>query len=497
MKKKSYIPTLLLGLTLAVSSCDNSMDEYLSNYDTILYFRDSGVHTLELPNLIESETVSYSVCKAGYKKETAASATITPLTAEELATYNTEKGTAYVQLANDYFTAPTDISFAASDEYKTMELTLKIADIVTDLDYKSKDYVVALQLSSSVKVNEEKSLLIIRPELTVPKILFDADIEKVQSYTMPVGSTPDPEEGELTFSYPFYLNYGDNTLDFSVYFEQNNTLLQQEVGRYNTANNTSYTLLPVANYQMSSPVNVTDGDIAGQLRVFPQNLNNLEIGNYLLPIVMSRCDQEVFEVSSDVYYISIIVERDQRREWRDITDNLTAASFSGNNWDYGWGTNPLGYRYLIDKLIGANSNFWQSAWNTAQTENREATDEYGISINVDLGKSYQGVKFSYVSFREATRALSSPSKIRFYGSTDGITWIPVSDEISNLPYSQTEQAWWQSEALTLSDKSSFKHLKLAIKQARKKDGTLVEIKANTLEGVIISEIKIEAIEILN
>lgn len=496
MKKKSYIPTLLLGLTLAVSSCDNSMDEYLSNYDTILYFRDSGVHTLELPNLIESKTVSYSVCKAGYKKETAASATITPLTAEELATYNTEKGTAYVQLANDYFTAPTDISLAASDEYKTIELTLKIADIVTDLDYKSKDYVVALQLSSSVKVNEEKSLLIIRPELTVPKILFDADIEKVQSYTMPVGSTPDPEEGELTFSYPFYLNYGDNTLDFNVYFEQNNTLLQQEVDRYNTANNTSYTLLPATNYQMSSPVNVTDEDITGQLRVFPQNLNNLEIGNYLLPIIMSRCDQKVFEVSSDVYYISIIVERDQRREWRDITDNLTVASFSGNNWDSGYGNN-WGYGYLIDGNIGVNGNFWQSAWYYEQTENRETTNEYGISINVDLGRTYQGVKFYYVSFREASRNMSAPSKIQFYGSTDGITWTPVSDEISNLPYSQTEQTWWQSEELTLSDKSSFKYLKLAIKQARKKDGTLVEIKANTLEGVIISEIKIEVIEILN
>lgn len=477
---------LLLSCTMLFHSCDNGMEDGLDAYGSILYFKDSGVVKEDVSGIEETHVFTYTVCKSGYDNTATADAVITPLTQEEIDAYNNENGTELFLLEQDYFSTESSVSFASDESYKVLELTLKVADIKTALDVTAKDYVVALKLVSDTKVNADKSIIIFKPEFPVFSLGY-VGVDPEQLKVDYVKGGDESQETSKIFNFEFSLDSDYSPSDFDVEFVTDNTELEALVSG---AFVTGAQLLPVGNRELPSSVSVTDGDVEDYLTVKIKDINSLNKGTYVLPIKMKSCSNPDIKIDSDIYYILVTVEQ-YVPGWKELT--LSNDMFSGNNWD----TQSAGYGKLIDENVEP-TNHWQSAWaNTDdgynKLEYKELSQEYGISINVNLGKSYDKLKFKYRSYKGTNYKVTSPSKIQFYGSTDGSDWTGIGDEISEgLPID--EDTWYEKEL----EFGSYTRLKLAIKESNghakgstSNDITYVYTNEDSKsQGCIINEIEI-------
>lgn len=425
--KSKYIFALTLSALMGLPACDNGMDDYLGDYDTIVYFKNDKVVEVSIPNVTESVTYEYPICKGGAYNDAPANVKIENFTQEDLKDYNQINGTDYTLLPAEYFTADKEVSFAIEDGYKTIKVTLNIKSMTESLDYKQTDYVVALKLSSDTKVNEGKNKLVILPNLTSYKVNWGEDIaDNLEKTFEKTGD--EPEGGYESYRFPFELNFAENSMDFTVDFVTDEAALTSEVEAYNTANNTTCKLLPSANYDYPASVTVKDGDVSGVLTITPKNLQSLEIGEYILPVMMKSSQNGYFDVSSQKYYIKIKIVAEVFKELKLTKDMITLENYDTN-----------GIKGLIDGKWGADKgDFWQAAWHNSMPNNLR-TKENGILITLDLGKEYKKVKFSYVSVRANDKPIFSPSEIKLFDQNDNT----LQEVSSGLPFNVDK--WWNSD----------------------------------------------------
>ena len=181
---KKVIWMSLLGLMVGATACEDNKTEFLEDYATTMYIRNSGVQELTCYVTGEDTKYSFSVVKAGNEEKALSDATISVMDAAQLAIYNSENGTSYEMMpSNCYeFISETELNFAADDLYKLVDLNLKPAAIKA---LGEGDYVLPLALSSSKKVNEEKNFLLIKP--TAVSIRLAMEVEQGQVISMPRG----------------------------------------------------------------------------------------------------------------------------------------------------------------------------------------------------------------------------------------------------------------------------------------------------------------------
>lgn len=471
---------LLLSCTMLFHSCDNGMEDGLDAYGSILYFKDSGVVKEDVSGIEETHVFTYTVCKSGYDNTATADAAITPLTQEEIDAYNNENGTELFLLEQDYFSTESSVSFASNESYKVLELTLKVADIKTALDVTAKDYVVALKLVSDTKVNADKSIIIFKPEFPVFSLGYvGVDSEQLKVDYVKGGDAE--QETSKTFNFEFSLDSDYSPSDFDVEFVTDDTELEALVSG---AFVTGAQLLPVGNRELPSSVPVTDGYVKGYLTVNIKDINILNKGSYVLPIKMKSCSNPDIKIDSDIYYILVTVEQ-YVPGWKELT--LSDDMFSGGNYE---GND----RYL--KLIDgdcSSENFWQSAWGNGSS-NDETTNDYGLSINIDLGGNYEKIRLKYISFKAPDKAILSPSEIQFFGSVDETSWTELSDVITqNLP--KDEEEWYISPVF---DFFQYQYLKFAIRKAEghnaKNQLKSCDYTQGAKDACVINELKIEILE---
>ncbi len=482
-----YLRNILFGITipslLAVSSCNEDMYEY-PEYSTVVYLKDGGIRELKLANTTPSAEVTVTVGKGGVEKHVATNFAFSPLTADEISAYNDMYRTNYVQLPAECYILPENIQIPANESQITTSVHIDIDRMISNLDYKKNHYALLLNLTSDANVNDDMDILVINPEIFIPEVLFDENNPQIQSVNVNVGSNPETSE----IQFPFYLNYGDNDKDFSVMLQTDESALQALAQAYNKENNTDYQLLESKYYNMPQNAEVGPDFVFGTINIELKNINSIDKeGVYILPVQMKDNTQSVyFKTSSEVCYLLVNIQQSYTdNDLTDITSTFSANNFSGNNW-----TTGQGYEELVDDEWenGTNGTFYQSAWSANdKAAHGELTKEYGLSININLSKEYKAVKFGYVSTREGTKNISSPHKIRFYGSTNGENWIPLTDEITDLPEVRSKE-WYQSPIM----KGNIKHLKLAVLETKNKNGGIEDL---TSSGTcIISEIRVWAVE---
>ena len=124
--------TLLLGslmslMLLTQTACEDNKDEYISDYSTVLYFKNSGDVPVTLYRTGEDDNYKLVIDKAGSDLKAQTEVTATVLDNTALAIYNSENGTNYHLLpANCYEVAENSVvSFGSSDLYKVVDVTMK------------------------------------------------------------------------------------------------------------------------------------------------------------------------------------------------------------------------------------------------------------------------------------------------------------------------------------------------------------------------------------
>lgn len=95
MKKNILLTALAVGLLIVPTACEDNKDEFLSDFSTILYFRNSG--EIALPTYITGENANYTliVNKSGSDLGATSSVDVNIMSKASLQAYNTRHGYNY------------------------------------------------------------------------------------------------------------------------------------------------------------------------------------------------------------------------------------------------------------------------------------------------------------------------------------------------------------------------------------------------------------------
>lgn len=211
---KKIILASLLGLMVGSTACEDNKEEFLSDYDTVMYIRNSGVQELTCYVTGEKTLYNMPIVKAGYDEKAVSDAQISVMDEAQLSVYNSENGTDYQLLSSDCyeFTTTTDLTFAADESYKQVGLSFVPENIKA---MGTGNYVLPLVLTSSKSVNEDKSVVFIKPNTVTLQLSMEVGDEEHIF-----------KDGGITISVPLKLQI-DNLWDFQakvVLDEANSTM---------------------------------------------------------------------------------------------------------------------------------------------------------------------------------------------------------------------------------------------------------------------------------
>lgn len=285
--KKSILYIALLLFTFLQTSCEDNKEQYLEDYSTILYFRNSGEIEHTIYKTEEMSQYVVSVVKAGSDQNAVTSVDIKIMDEAMLADYNAGHGTRYKALPTDCYSIVTgNLSFSSLDLYKEIDMTLHTMPINNiQGEGSAGDYIVPLYLSdSSDMINEGKKYLFIKPEVKTPLVSFEKTGYVMNSFSE-TGDSP------LELSLPIRLSI-ENKWSFNCFTEVNEGLLE----RYNREQGVNFMLLPTASYALNEDgvVGMKPGVINGlKVNVDRRSLN---YGNYILPLQLTGTSVETINV---------------------------------------------------------------------------------------------------------------------------------------------------------------------------------------------------------
>lgn len=404
--KKILTALFLFGLLFAQTACEDNKDEFLGDYDTILYFKNSGAVALTLYKTGEDTPYQLIVDKAGSNAAATTEVEIAVMDANALSIYNAENGTSYQALpATCYELGATSLNFASSELYKHAEVTFKTDNIDALPELSIGNYVLPLQLTGSPdSINAEKNQVFLVPTVIIPSVYFTHT-----GYTM--NSFTDAGPVEATFSLPIALPM-TNQWSFDCTVEKDEALLDE----YNQENGLDLALLPASNYTLSNNGTVSfTPDYDSKSLEIKVNRTNLNYGNYVLPLRLTGCTQPGFVIdgqrNTSLYGISYVPD-----ESRLAQVSLTAGMLSTNAQEPSEGS-------LANLLDGNVETYFHSAWSVAV--------EGAHYLQVALPTEGSALKFSYTT--RSSNGNAAPAEIVVSGSMDGTNFSTIGKLTEGLP----------------------------------------------------------------
>lgn len=161
------------ALLSGLSGCEDTRSDYMEEFQTLVYFRNSGEQTLSLYLTGENTLYDIPICKSGRDLDATATAWIVVMDQAQLDIYNIENLTDYVQLpASCYkFLTPTEFAFTGKDAYQVARVELD-TNAVSDLQAQdpSAHYVLALQVYSDRPIGASVNLLMLSLQIDIPQL---------------------------------------------------------------------------------------------------------------------------------------------------------------------------------------------------------------------------------------------------------------------------------------------------------------------------------------
>ena len=165
--KNSIIITLFCSIiSLTYIGCEDGKDEYLSDFSTIFYFRNSGEIGVTIYKIGSNTDYELIINKAGSDLGATASVEVGIMSEASLAAYNSLEGVDYKMLPSTCYTfSGGNIQFGPSDLYKTVNVSLSPDDIEQNLGTDGT-YVIPFELyNGSDSINVEKQYAFIIPAI--------------------------------------------------------------------------------------------------------------------------------------------------------------------------------------------------------------------------------------------------------------------------------------------------------------------------------------------
>ena len=449
------------ALLSGLSGCEDTRSDYMEEFQTLVYFRNSGEQTLSLYLTGENTLYDIPICKSGRDLDATATAWIVVMDQAQLDIYNIENLTDYVQLpASCYkFLTPTEFAFTGKDAYQVARVELD-TNAVSDLQAQdpSAHYVLALQVYSDRPIGASVNLLMLSLQIDIPQLSLASSGLVKANYT---ASSPVVN----TYQNSVALNI-DNSWDFTCPLE---VLGQEWLDAYNSENETEYKLLPAGAFTVPTEVTFKAGEksVPFEISVDRSGLELLE--EYLLPVRLAGCSKEEFaiEASSSEYLLNVRLDPDKITLSADMASSPYTHTGDGG-----------GLPALFDGEVSAAS-YWHSFYGGGPV----GDPQWGYYIDLALKE-----QLSTFYLRYATRSNPNavPADVRIGVSEDGKNWTEVGRVSSGLP---TEGLVWASLPV-YSLPTAFKHIRLGVLSSAGSAGGDLTVPEGTGACVAFSELEL-------
>ena len=447
--KKSILSITLCMFAFLQVSCEDNREQYLDDYSTILYFRDSGEIEYSIYKTEEKADYAISVVKAGSDKRSVTAVEMKLMDESLLTDYNEGHGTHYKILPSGCYSIETgQLAFNTTDMYKRINLSFytKAVDALQG-EEDSDNYVVPLILcNSDDSINVEKKYVFVKPEVVTPLVSFERT-----GYVMNTFSEKDKPLIDLTL--PLWLSI-ENKWSFDCYTEVNEELLDI----YNQEQGVNFMLLPSELYTMNE---------GGVVKMTPEGENRLNItvnreglnyGNYVLPLLLTGISLETIEPdptkNSCLLGVSYVPNADNLQSIH-LTESM--ISYHPNSICEG------AVEYLID-----------------DDPNTYFHSDYNVGVPLPhwlqfaLPEECSAFRFEYVTRNAGPHVV--PHKISLYGSEDGVEFRKIVVLSSELPYDVGQT--YTSPVLVTGE--NIKHIRMAVDESPSGSFALAEFRLWTL-----------------
>lgn len=342
-----YSILVLLSTAFSLLACnDTEKEENLT--PAMVYFVDShinqsNVHDVNIYNTGEPHAeYSLAVYKSGVDKS-AATVELVVLTDKELEEYNTKFSKNFEMMnASTYTLGANEVHFSGS--YADISQIVKVDFDIEKLRAESSNTVLALKLAdTSININEEKSLIIIKPKLHDVVISFK-DGGEVLHYSY-------GEEGaeELVLDIEARIGIENNSWDTEV-----KLMVDPEyVKLYNDLNQTYYSLIDDSFFDLETTKTIDTGVNSTSYRLKIKG-KEMKSGQFMLPIRLKESSK--YKIDKQAVYcvkIDILSAKPLDRTSWSIIDFSTEEATGEDN-----GNNGRAHHTLDNDV----ATFWHSKW---------------------------------------------------------------------------------------------------------------------------------------
>lgn len=431
MRNNILAITLAATCLLTGTACDDNKEEFLNEFSTILSFRNCDEIAVEVYNTGENGEYNLIVNKSGSQLGATTSASIEIMDEVLLEIYNQQYGKEYKIYPSEcyQFNGEKKVTFGPDDTYQTRNVTL-VTDKILESNKLDNNYVVPFMLQSSPdSINAERKYVFLKPTVIVPTVSFEKT-----GYSLNTISDAS-QENETTLSLPAIFST-ENKWDFDCTLETDEELLN----KYNEQNGVDYALLPVAAYSMSNngKISFTAGSNSSNMEITVKR-DQLDYGNYVLPLKMTDCSSPYFEVNADkstcLFGISYVPDESKLHQVtlsRGMTTIYPNAEVEGS---------------IDDMYDGNPDTYYHSAYGSYP-----ALPHY---IDLKLNEAHTALMFEYQVRHNNNNG--APRRISIFGSMNGSDFSKIMTITNGLP--TAAKGTYKSPVLVGKE---FKHVKIQV-----------------------------------
>lgn len=450
--KRYIFKVIALCLTLVpFGSCDDGCEDYLDQYESILYFKNDGEQHITIYDTSDEVSCEFTVIRAGYNSKKNSTVDVSVLDVVNLQIYNAENDMDYKMLPDDCFKLETEtLVFDSSDDHKMVKVLFNIDKIKTLGD---ANYTLPLVLNNANDdINIDKRQIFIVPDIVTPYLYFEKS--GYQPYKVEEG-------GEMSFDITIPVGMPmANSWDFDCTLKVTPELLTE----YNEANQTDFELLPENCYTLNPKVSFISGKNVSNATIKINIADDLKFGKYILPVEMTECSMSTFTIQEGTNrYLAAIVyqKRIDVTELKEIKLTESMISSNARTEDF----EPLAVRTQLINIIDGNINTsFHSYWAFHGFPSDFSELPY---IQVELPHVYSGFKFSYTTRTAADGSNDgngNPQELNIYTSEDGTNFNLLNTLNDELPLSEMG-ATYESDIM-LPTSGLFRYLRIESTHAR-------------------------------
>lgn len=443
---------ILAGAATLAYACEDHRNDYMEEFQTMVYFRNGGEQSLTLYRTGEDGIYRIPVCKSGRNLSGTASAVVIPFDEAQMSMYNISNETDYTLIPSDIYSfvddnrqplseqGKVDLEFGANDPYKVVTISLKTVKLSALMEASpEKEYVLGLQVFADENVSSDINLILLKPDIEVPYVgLVSAGVES-HKYT---SASPMKE----TYHNTVTLNMEENLWNFSCTIAAADAAWLAD---YNNANGKDFELLPSSAFNLSTTeLKFTEGSLEQSFDVEINREGMDMLKEYALPIVITGCSKKEFAIdeSKKAFLLNVRLDPDQIT----LTEDMVSVSHNQSN-------DGDGAPALVD---GKESTYWHSPWSTSVTD---PDPVYGVYADIALKSPLKAIVISYCTRTQNGNGV--PVHVVVGVSNDGSNWEVIDGgDVATAEMASSIAGQWITLPV-MKHTGSFRYIRLGIAES--------------------------------